>query len=186
MRPGMTTIVQNLRQHGQASPFDEFNGVQYWSDDQLEAIADAASERLTLRLVLKTLVGKRKFGVDAPRHIWGETDTYQVFDVTDPYRPVEVVISSVYTPALGLVEFAEDLDTTKRYVIEMLAVNNYLALADLWEQKAAQRADFTDFKAGNNKIDLSQEHEHCCKIAAYYRSKIIRRYDRTGAGRWAK
>jgi len=35
-RTGMESLVNHLRQQGEASSTDLFNGVTYWTDDQLQ------------------------------------------------------------------------------------------------------------------------------------------------------
>jgi hypothetical protein len=182
MRPGMSLIVAQMRQYGSASRTDIFNDVTYWSDDQLEEIADDNSDRQTVRLLPSSIVGRTHFRLEIPRHYWFESDAYSILEVCD--TPVPVYTLAVYEPRNGEIVFAEDLSETKKYMLEGRAVNLYAALAALWEQKAAQRADYADFKAGNNKVNMSQEYEHCVKRMAHYRNRTIRRYDRSSSGKW--
>lgn len=189
VRPGMTKIVAQLRQWGQASRTDQFNDETFWTDEQLQEIADNASERLTVKLLpIETvlLAERTLFSVQGPRHYWYESDTYGVMQISDDDTLILVPTSSVYDATRQEITFAESLSSRFSYALEGLATNFYIALADLWEQKAAQRYDFVDFKAGNNKTSLSQEYQHCLDRAKFYRNKIIRRYERTGSGRWAR
>lgn len=186
LRPGMEAIVGQLRKYGQASQTDEFNGETYWTDVQLQEIADTRSERLIVKLMPVASSGRTLFTLkDSPRHYWFETDTYGVLQISDDATLLVVPTASVYTPMRAEVSFSEALSSRYEYAIEGYATNIYLALADLWEQKAAQRYDFVDFKAGNNKVNLSQEHQHCLAMMAHYRNRVMRRHERSGSGKWA-
>jgi hypothetical protein len=185
VRPGMQLIVAQIRRNGQASQTDEFNGETFWSDEQLQEIADVQSERLLIKLLPINSATKTEYSLKCPRHYWFETDSIAVMSlVSDDTLPI-ITTSFTYNPVRGEIIFAEDLSDCLQYVVQGYAVNMWMASADLWEQKAAQRYDYSDFKAGNNKINLSQEHQHCLNMSKMYRNRIIRRYDRSGTGRWA-
>lgn len=186
VRPGMQQIVAQLRKYGQASLTDEFNGTTYWTDEQLQDIADTRSERLLVKLVPVESSGRTLFQIkDQPRHYWFETDTYGVLQISDDDTILNIPTASVYTPIRAEVAFSEPFSSRYEYAIEGYATNLYMALADLWEQKAAQRYDYVDFKAGNNKVSLNQEVQQCLAMMAHYRNRVLRRHSRTGTGRWA-
>lgn len=179
MRPSMANIVTFLRQYGQASENEEFAGITYWTDDQLEQIADQYSYRA--RVDIETIQNSDPtiYKISVPFYNLMEDD-FLIYDEDD-----ELVSSPVgtYSQARQEIEFASALDEDVEYFVEALFVKIYDALADLWSQKASQRFDYVDFKAGNNKMDMSQERDFCEKRAAYYRAKTIRRWPRQ-KGKW--
>lgn len=186
LRPGMERIVAQIRRYGQASRTDEFNGETFWTDDQLQEIADTRSERLMVKLMPVASSGYTIYTLkNAPRHYWYEVDTVGVLEVSADATLTVVPTAFVYDPVRAEFTFSEPLNHRYEYVAEGYATNIYLSLADLWEQKAAQRFDYVDFKAGNNKVNMAQEHAHCLAMMQHYRNRITRRHERTTSGRWA-
>lgn len=177
MRITMADIVAYLRQLGQAGENDEFQGVTYWTDDQLEAIADQAGERGSTRITKKNVVGTI-YTLTLPRHILLEGG-YTIYR-SDGKTVVTAV--NTYSQARGEIAFTVG-QTDDWYFVEGFFVNAWEALAALWEQKASQRHDYINFKAGNNKMDLSQEYNHCIQMRDLYRNRTIRRFKRP-TGRW--
>lgn len=182
MRTGMTEIVANLRLQGQAAVDDEFDGVVYWTDDQLQSIADnrSVSKRDTVNLRYATIGSLRLFSIDIAPHDWIETDTITVYDDLDNV----VATAFTFDPVKGELLFEADLPTSRKYKIEVFRVNMIKALAELWEQKAAQRFDFVDMKTGNNKVSMKQEYDTCVERARYWRNKIVKRFSRSGLRQW--
>lgn len=180
MRPSMEQIVLFLRQYGQASDNEEFAGITYWTDDQLEAIADQHSyrERVSLKTIQDT--SPTIYRVNLPPFHFMEND-FAIYDENGASVASPV---GVYSQARQEIEFASALSSDLDYEVEALFVLMYDALADLWTQKASQRFDYVDFKAGNNKMDMSQERKFCESRAAYYRGKTLRRWPKQ-RGRWA-
>lgn len=179
MRAGMTTIVSYLRQYGQVGVDEEFNGQSYWSDDQLEDIADTWAYRVRFPLIPAQAVARTDFVLDAPRSYMFDTGALSVIDDTGS------TVSTAYTydPAMREFIFVSELSDVQHYA-EGRAVNLNEALADVWGLKAQMRYDYIDFKASNDTLKLSQEYEHCLKMRDYYRARIIRRHGRERNSRW--
>lgn len=177
MRPEMENIVAFLRQYGEAATTDEFNGVTYWTDDQLEEIADRHSYRANINLVTHQFASPTIYTLKIPPfHLMA--DDYTIYN-----DETLVNVVSTYSQARSEIEFESALNIDYDYRVQALFVKGYDALADLWDQKANQRHDYVDFRAGNNKMSMQQEYEHCVDRAAYYRGKTIRRWPRQ-KGKW--
>lgn len=177
-RTSMASIIAFLRQYGNAATDEVFNGVTYWDDDQLEAIADSWSSREVVRLHTIQLESPTIYTLSLPKFHFMEDD-FTVYDSSD----VEVATAATYNQNRQELTFVSALDANEEYTLQALVVRGYDALADLWTQKASQREDYVDFKAGNNKMNMKQEHDNCLQKAAYYRAKTIRRWPRQ-KGRW--
>lgn len=186
LREGMAAIVAQLRKYGQASRDDEFNGETYWTDGQLQDIADTRSERLLVSLLPVLSSNRTIFTIKAPRTYWFEDGLFGVLQIKDDNTILNVTTPRSYNAQRGELTFSEPLDSRYSYAIEGTATNINLALADLWEQKMAQRFDYTDFKAGNNKVSMQQEFEHCKTMMQIYRNRIVRSVSYTTSGRWAR
>lgn len=178
IRTSMQDIVDALRQYGQAADDDVFREVNYWSDEQLQDIADLYSQFGQARLERQQVVGSTLYAVVIPKMNFMEDD-FIVYDASK----TEIATMATYSQTQQLITFASNLDTSKDYFVEARFIRFYDALSDLWEQKAAQRFDYIDFKAGNNKMNMKQEYDHCMERAAYYRNRTMRRFPRQ-RGKW--
>lgn len=167
--PTLAALVTYLREKGNAATDDVFNGITYWTVEQLETILLQSS--VTKRVKIKG--GNRlSYQIDLPRHWMFSSDvTFQTS------AGIETAGDFTYNPVGGRVIFTEEQDDTVLYMVGP-AFNLYDALADLWDQKAAQRVDFVNFRAGHNTMDLSDTYTHCTKQRDYYRNKTIRRFQR--------
>lgn len=179
IRTSMQGVVDYLRMWGDAAPDDEFNGVTYWTDEQLQQIADKWSQFRTVDLVPGQTVGTTYYTLNAPNYLILEDDLTVYRTVNDS---VEDVVGT-YDQSTNSVTFASDLSSNFDYKVEARVIHTYEALADLWSLKANQRANYIDWKAQNNKMNMKQEFDHCVERALYYRSKIMRRFPRS-RGRW--
>lgn len=177
IRTGMTDIVALLRQYGQAATNDVFDGVTYWTDEQLEAIADRNGRRVLIK-IKRTDPAYTIYRVIAPNTIRLEDDL-AVYTADE----VAVATSFTYNSNTNELVFTTAL-TDEVYYAYGLVVDVYAALAELWENKASQRFNYIDWKAQNNKMNMAQEYQHCLDRAAYYRNKRIRTFTRDGRGRW--
>ncbi len=168
-RANMTDMIAYLRQHGQAAAADIFLGVTYWTADQLEEILDRNSYYFKAVRVLVTsdeLIVKARLA----QHHYPDVDTVIWYNGTLVATP-----SATYNFERNL--WVLSAKTTMTHV-EAAYVNMWEALADLWGQKAAQRWQYVNFKAGNNRSDLEQEYLHCIARQSYYRSRVARRFKR--------
>lgn len=181
-RPGMAQIISMLRTWGQVAEDEEFNGVTYWTDDQLEDVADTKGKfesRLILP-VLPTLETQTQFTIYRGANLYFEDGA---FTVTDPSNTV-IDTAVTYDPNRQLITFATAV-VTQPYTITGFAVPIMDALAELWAIKYAQRQDYVSWKAGQNKMDRNQEPEHCFKMMEYYRNRSMRVMMRPNSSRWS-
>lgn len=170
MTPEMQPLVDYLRRYGLARTNEEFNGIIFWSDDQLEEVLLMRGNYAAYRL-LPTL-DPTIFRVDAPSSFFLRLD-YRV--VTDSETWHEVVSS------LNLLERTITFEVAPgdaAYGVSGFFVSMWAALADLWDRKAQQRHNYIDFKAGHNDMRMSQEYQHCISQRDYYNSKTLRTHRR--------
>lgn len=157
----MTNIVGFIRRYGQVGTTEVFNGVTYWTDDQLERLCDERAETLQawLRPVTPTVYRVKL----APQ--WA-------LETTAFYTAGGTLLAGTYNDDRKEVTFAT-APVTDVYV-EAMAYPRYTILAELWGIKAAQRQDYVTIKGGNNRLDMVQEREFCEKQRDYYRSRVMR------------
>lgn len=172
VRPTMIPLIDYLRKFGQASTTDEFNGVTYWSDDQLEETLDEAAEYYRVKLVTASSLNANLRSLDTYRHYKFESN-YKLLNASAS----EVTVSSTYDHLLNTVLLDSAVSGT--LYLEGLKVNMWKALEILWDRKAQQRKDNIDWKAGHNTMYTSQEYRHCISQRDYYANKIIRTFKRT-------
>lgn len=182
IREGMTQIVALIRQYGHVTENDMTLGaVTYWSDEQLEAIADKHSYRITTVLTPVQTIGRTLYKLATPSHYYAELDTVVMLDSN------ESVVADEYTYNLikQEVTFTSDLSTSLGYYMEGAFYNFYESMCDLWEQKASQRYDYIAFKGGDNKMEHDQEYLHCMEQARHYRNLTARRFERKASKKWS-
>lgn len=157
--------VDFLRQWGSASSTDVFDGVTYWSDDQLYEILQ---ETVDYKTVYLTPVNKAStlFIHRLEKHYWLDETTIEL----DP--------TTSYTYDTNKRAFTFTATPTRYPQLYVQVWNMNHALAELWTQKAAQRFELIDVKGGSNQLFTQQEYEHCVTQAAKYRAREIRRFKR--------
>lgn len=177
LRTTMTAIISQLRQFGQAAPDDEFDGVIYWTDAQLQTIADRNGRRGTIK-IQRVDPDYMIYRLVAPKGVLLE-DSIKVYDEFGS----ELAGTFTYNSDTNEIVFDEP-QASDEYRAYSLAVQINDALAELWQNKADQRFNYIDWKAQNNKMNMAQEYQHCVDRALFYRSKKIRTFDKKGRGKW--
>ncbi len=179
MRDSMQSIVDHLRQFGQAATDDEFDGVTYWSDDQLLPFADRNGTRGIVK-AKRVDPGGFVYRLNVPPSIRFEDDMVV-------YTANETVVGTAFTFDHNTNELTFEAALSEDvYDVFVFAVQLYDALAELWQVKADQRFNYIDWKAQNNKMNMKQEYDNCVRRAEYYRAKRIRSFDKKGRGKWFK
>jgi hypothetical protein len=165
VRPAMQPLIDLLREKGNARDTDEFGGITYWTDEQLQDILDGAITRKSVGGVLDDAT-ETIYMPAIPKLWYADPDT------------VTVRVSGSWVAHTGTWDTLQRELTTTQDVeainAEWISMN--LALADLWEAKAAQRSDFINIKGGQNKLDMEQEYNHCMERERYYRARIWQRW----------
>ncbi len=167
IRPNMQPLIDLLRNTGQAAPETEtFNGVTYWTDQQLQDILDGVSK-------LGAVEGEFYIADDTiflpaiPKSFYADPDTV-----------TKVLVNGSWVANTGTWDTLKRELTTTQDVQAISArwISMNEALAVFWEEKANQRSDFVNIKGGQNKLDMEQEWQHCREMAAYYRARIWTRW----------
>jgi hypothetical protein len=170
VRTEMQSMINYIRSYGSAASTDVFNGVTYWTDDQLQDVLDRFSKHATVALNPYTA---KNWGLISPRHAWFDDNAIVVDGSDTPYSG-----SFEYNSSFGEVAFTVAPDSSVPLYVSGLQCNLWEALADLWAQKAMQRYDYVNFKAGNNKMDMETEKRTCEQQRDYYRARTIRKFPR--------
>lgn len=170
-RATMLPIIQFIRNYGHAALDDEFNGITYWTDEQIQDICDRASNFRVVTAKQVDLAGTI-FRINVPNGYMVEADPV-IYSVSS-----DTPITGTYNPLTSEITLATARrDGTIR--VEGRFVSLWDALTDLWEQKAQQRFDYINVRAGvTTRIELEQEYNHCVQMAQYYRNKKVRRFER--------
>lgn len=168
----MTSIITELRQMTNTSPSDyTINGVDYWTDDQIQDIADR-SRNIVRGLRLKTM----------PTYING---SYQYTEYVIPlslalriegdsafrlYDASGTNITSGYTVSYNTKTVVFDNDTLGAdYYVDIYTYDMYAIAADIWQQKAAHYADMSDWSSDNHSVKASQLYEQALQKVQFYR-----------------
>jgi hypothetical protein len=162
VRPNMQPLIDLLREQGQAADSTEtFNGVTYWSDQQLQDILDYVGVR--------SIVAGSFYEADdtiyipsVPKSHYADPDTIKVL-VDDAWG----ASSGTWDATKKELTSTEDIEAFSATWISMNA-----ALAQFWERKANQRSDYVNVKGGQNKMDMQQEYDHCVEMMKYYKARI--------------
>lgn len=170
VRPNMQPLIDYLRREGQAAEDDEFNGVTYWTDQQLQDILDLVSNRRAA-YAKKGAISGLIYVLSEPRHIYPDPD-----EITLLGADLEE-ITATYTYSLLRNELVFTTDPEISY-IEASFINFWEAVAALWGEKANQRFTFIDNKSGQNSLKMEQEYKHCVERQQVYRNRRIRRWAR--------
>jgi hypothetical protein len=177
-RASMTAIIAELRLYGAAATDDVFGGVTYWTDEQLQKIADRNSRQGFIELEQADpagLVYRLKHG---PSLQLENALTVYASDQT-----TALANAFTYNSDTKELTFTE-APASATYYVYGRAIQIYDALAELWQAKADQRYQYIDWKAQNNRSIMRQEYQNCVDRATLYRSKRVRSFSRTGVGDW--
>jgi hypothetical protein len=181
VRPSMVELVSRLRSSTGAATDDEFHGVTYWSDEQLQTELDLVKTPLWAgKLVAvprkidgSTIYSNQVFQI--PRGYWLEDD-FTIRDengneITTP------TYSVTHNELMGFVTFTSDPGSGQLYIDAYLYDWN-AAAASVWGQKADHRFDYINIKAGDHKFDARQEYEHCVDRAAWHAARKVKSFRR--------
>lgn len=179
LRTGMDVLVAYLRSITHASTTDSFHGLTYWSDDQLQDVLDRNSALLRqspLRADVQNVGGATDYTLQfftfSPA-LWLEEATLSIRDVDG------VVTATSYTLNVDKNSITFDSNPAdKRWYATARLHDINAAAADVWGQKAAHRADYITWRAGQHRADREQEYKHCLQMQAYYKGKTVRGFRR--------
>lgn len=181
-RTTMALPIARLRTMTDAATDDLFNGVTFWTDDQLQDHLDAQSgPKVDLTLTASTMLVN---GVTDWRTQFFNVRTREAYDYERNAQVVDAsgyAINSLYFTVdwqRQMVTLTTDVTTQQAYYLRVTIFDMWDTAAEVWLEKAHQRAQYVDVKAGNHKIEFAQEYEHCLREALNYRSRRVRRFRR--------
>lgn len=169
-RTGMAAIITLLREMTETAVTDyTVNGVQYWTDDQLQMYLDRYRH-----------THKRIRVVPEPNYIDGNT-TYTEYSIptrrrleqADGWRLYDSsgtdVASDDYSVNFDANRITFDADTQNTaYYVDYRAYDLRATAADIWHAKAAHVSKRVNFAADNHRVDAAQVYQHCMQMAAHY------------------
>jgi hypothetical protein len=171
----MTSLVSHLRQQSDAAPeTDVFNGVTYWTDQQLQDVLDTnfyGWKQLPMEKL--GLYDNVSYTLTLTMPYWVESD----FKIYVSGSTTEETTTYTYNPFTHEITF--DSDVSDRELIAFAKVYVMTeAIADVWNQKAQHRFDFITSKAGSHRFEADQVHQHCVDRANYWRNMRVRSFKR--------
>ena len=169
-RATMADLIQELRALTDTAENQVvIGGTSYWTDDQLQDILDR-HKSFVVDVAL----------VPAPGYVSGTrvtTDYYIPVDIQSRYMETDltVVDSLGNTPEIGYtadlpgqrIVFDSDTDGTA-YYLRGTVYGMRACAAEVWQQKAAQRAALINWKAGGQTLNEDQEYQHCVEMYKLY------------------
>jgi hypothetical protein len=175
----MLGLISELRMLSSAVTNDVFDGVTYWTDDQLEAILDRNSVyHLRHPLIVHPIY---EDGSISYRY-WRITDHNRNRRVEDDPEIVNywgVVQNEVTVDVnMGIVTFDNSPSKNAKMFINMRVFFMADAVAEVWAAKAAQRAPYVDFRAGVQRGAMQQEYQHCVEQHRLWRARTMRGHKR--------
>lgn len=181
IRPTMRTLVDNLRQITAASTGDLYGGVEYWTDEQLEAILD--KHRKLAPTIPVTAIEMYESGSPSWRFFSFHKPDWAIFEpngvLGDEYGNAPDPAPTIDYSS-GIVEFAQN-PAKKQYLLRAWVYDLNMAASEVWEVKAAQRFDWVDHKGGHHFFKDSQTPQFCADRAAYYRKRRIKSWSVNGS-----
>lgn len=173
VRTGMVSLIAELRGLTDTALNQyQVGGVDYWTGEHLQDVLDLYAQDLNdvllsaTPLIYSGAYQFRRFYLPKGIPKWLESDTIQLindsgYTFTIPYS---------HSPAKGLFEFQSNVASGVAY-IRATSYNMYMAAAHVWDMKAAHTVQLVEFRAGTTQIKENQEHEHCLKMARFFKSK---------------
>lgn len=167
VRSGMESFILELRRMTDASANEvSVNGVQYWTDDQLQSILDAyRHDVLDLALIPAS---QREAGSDVvyryyiPNEVgsWIENDPTVLSVVTDDG---DTAPTYTYDSTNRYFLFAADTGGATM-LLRCRFYDMRLAAARVWFEKAGHRIQLVNWKAGGQSLAEDQEYQHCMEM----------------------
>lgn len=171
VRNGMASVILELRRMTDASATEvKVNGVQYWTDDQLQTVLDQyRHDVLDLPLMPAS---QREAGKDV-------TLRYYIPDEVGTWIENDPTVLTVVDEN-GITQSSYTYDPTSRYFLFDANTNGAtrlmrgrfydlrLAAARVWFDKAGHRVALINWKAGGQNLNEDQEYQHCMAMFVAY------------------
>lgn len=179
-RTSMQELIDRLRKQAQARRDDEFGGMVYWSDDQLQDVLDQFRLGPPIRIELIP----SEYLTDGSETWWDQRcefrrhwDYERDFIVVD--EDGTTVSSSYYTveqygPQLRVVLDPDNTSSSKTYSVQVVLYDLIDATAEVWSQKASMRETLVEERTGAHNSKMNQEREFCERQRDYWRGRKIR------------
>lgn len=174
----MALVISRLRGMTDAATDDEFNGVTYWTDDQLQTHLDANSApkadlTLTAGTMLVSGVADWRTQYFERSDAWAYEDTAQVVDsngypLNEDYFTIDWQRKTI--------TLTSDVTTNQAYFLRVTLYDMWNAAAAVWAEKVNQRVSYTASKYGGHSLHLEQEYAQCVNRLNYYRGLRLKRF----------
>lgn len=194
VRPSMVKIIRDLRSLTDTAESQyQVNGVDYWTDEQLQDTCDKSAFILMdtplsgVPMMYSGVLQVKDFylprSVPKDLELVVHPEATQENPTPDPL-PVDewrlqIVDSSghviqtpyVYHIAQGLFRFTSPINVSAMLYVRGYAYNLNLIASQIWTEKASHTATLVEFKAGQTTVKDNQEHQHCLNMAKHYKRK---------------
>ena len=173
-RSGMSDLIAQVRGYANAGTADFTLGtVVYWSDDHIQRSLDKYRRDL-YQVELEqwpTLGTAGDYTYLEYRAPYGNLESgTAVFNLQQTNGGTAPAYTADY--ATGVITFTADTEGLD-YILTARTYDLEAAAADVWRGKAANSAQYFDFKTDNHDIKKSQFHAHCMEMAAFFSQQSI-------------
>lgn len=171
VRDGMTSIIADLRGMTNAGTADySIGAVTYWTDDQVQNIADRHAEDF-FRIDVSPQLEYSGGAIVYKRYYLPVEGDYEsgtaAFTVENGAG--SVISPTLYTldPLRRVVTFSSDTEG-EVYYFTGRRIDMNAAASDIWQIKASYYANKFDFSTDNHNVKYSQVAAQCLKMAEKY------------------
>lgn len=183
VRSGMAELIAELRlMTDTATGSDTVNGVEYWTDQQLQDALDMHSVRHTRvqlqpepELAVAGVYSIRTYAIPKSVGKWLERDSVDNNFVVQAIDGTPVLVGdgdNDYQPDYNRRLIVFNTPTNRRtYYLTAYSYDLNKTAADIWLKKAGLRAALVQWKTDNHTIYEDQEYMHCMDKYREYASR---------------
>lgn len=173
-RAGMVDLLLEVRRMTDTSETDTLiNGVQYWTDDQLQDILDQHRAEVIDEPLL--LVGYRESGITVYKKYFIPNTVGKYVETVASGADVFSIVDTLGDPApsytVDLNAQIVTFDATtggQSYYLRCRRYDVRAAAAQVWLDKASHRFALIKWKAGAHTLDEDLEYQHCLEMHQKY------------------
>lgn len=170
MRATMTNPVNRLRLWTSAASNDVFNGVTYWTDDQLLAELDRVAKRQRVLLSCNDPIDRQIFLPAYNIYRYMLEEDFKIYKVSDD---TEITTAYTYNSELSEITFVSSIPEGTEIYVMGLVLDLYMSARNVWFLKASHREEFVTFRTGTVRSELERVYDHCIERGNYFANKCI-------------
>lgn len=180
-RSTMTPLITHLRTYGEASETDVFNGVTYWTDEQLQDVLDKSMRKVEVQIQRLGRYDNVSYALLLGMPYWIERS----FSIYVSGTTTEETTPYTYNDFTKQLTFDSNV-LDRNYIAYGNVVIMTDAIAELWNLKAQHRKDYIVFKAGSHRMEAEQVYKHCLAQRDYWNNLRVRSFKSGQRGRYVQ